>query len=329
MSSRLEIVVAGRRQVALLTTPELSSGTSPWTGFLVEAHRLSTFEMPDHWIPFYMIGLQIVEGTGRRFFFEGGKYHECPFENGDCFVVAPHELRRFRCEAKARVVFVSIDPVVLQDMVACSPSRSPFELTRNWNGQDPALRNLVLRLQEEVTSGCPSGPLLGESICTRLAEELVERYSIGRPRLDSYKGGLSGAQLRRAVEYIEEYLNLNLSASDIAGIAGLSQYHFGKAFRHSTGMTVHNYVLARRMRRSQELLVKSDLPLAAIAQASGFSNQAHFTAVFSTRIGIAPGSYRSLRRVSVTVNANAAAGLQNIRSILKDSQRSSGLYSRQ
>jgi AraC family transcriptional regulator len=115
-------------------------------------------------------------------------------------------------------------------------------------------------------------------------------------KLNQYTGGLSGAQLRRTMKYIDEFLDLDLTGENIAAVAGLSKYHFGKAFRHSTGMTVHSYVLARRMRRSQVLLAKSDLPLAAIAQAAGFSSQSHFTSVFSTRVGIPPGSYRNSQR---------------------------------
>jgi AraC family transcriptional regulator len=112
------------------------------------------------------------------------------------------------------------------------------------------------------------------------------------------------------LEYIDAYLSLNLNGNAIAGIAGLSKYHFGKAFRQRTGMTLHGYVLARRIGRAQELLVKSGLPLAAVAEAAGFSNQSHFTSVFSTRMGIPPGSYRQMmrRRVSVSLAGMSAAG---------------------
>jgi hypothetical protein len=50
------------------------------------------------------------------------------------------------------------------------------------------------------------------------SEQLIQRYSIGRPRLDVYKGGLSGIQLRRALEYIEECLGLDLTGKTIAAI---------------------------------------------------------------------------------------------------------------
>ncbi len=307
MPDRLEIVVGGRRQTALPTTPEFTSRTAPSDGFFIEGTRLSSFELPDHWIPFYGVGLHLIQGTGKRFFFQDGKHHTEQFKNGDSLVLAPQELRRFRAETEGKLILVSIEPVALQEMLAGSPARNPFELTRTWEGQDLMLRDLVLKLQAEVTAGYSAGPLLAESLCTRLAEQLIQRYSMGRPRMDQYKGGLSGAQLRRVLEYIDECLSLTLTGSRIAGVTGLSKYHFGKAFRQSTGVSLHSYVLSRRMRRAQRLLVKSDLPLAAVAEAAGFSSQSHFTSVFSTRMGISPGSYRQMRRpISVSLGGHDA-----------------------
>lgn len=302
------MVVSGQRQIAMPTVPEFSMRVSPWSGFLVEGHRHSSFELPDHWIPFYMVGLQFNVGKASRFFVENGKLHEDPIENGACFVVGPQEFRRFRIEGAGNVNLVSIEPTVRQEMLAWSSHRTPLELLRKWSGHDPVLRDLVLRLRAEVTAGWPSGPLLGESICTKLTEELIQRYSIGRARPDQYKGGLSGAQLRRTLEYIDGCLNLNLNGNSIAAVAGLSKYHFGKAFKQSTGMTLHHYVLNRRIRRSRELLVRSDLPLAAVAEAAGFSNQSHLTTVFSTRIGMSPRAYRKVRRpVSVSFHTSTQA----------------------
>jgi AraC family transcriptional regulator len=296
MPNRLEMVVGGRRRTALPYAPDFTSRTSPSDGFFMEGTRLSSFELPDHWIPFYGVGLQFVQETAKRFFYQGGKHHALPCENGDSLVIAPQELRQYRFEGEGNFVLVSIEPVVLQEMMAGAHSRHPFELTTTWNGPDPVLSDLVLKLRTEVTSGHPAGPLYSESLYTRLAEELIQRYSIGHPRLDCYKGGLSGIVLRRVLEYIDKSLDLDLTGNGIARVAGLSKYHFGKAFRQATGLSLHGYVLARRMRLAQGLLAKSDLPLAGVAAAAGFSNQSHFTSVFSTRMGMSPRAYRQMKR---------------------------------
>ena len=69
MPNRLEMVVGGRRRTALPDAPDFTSRISPSDGFFMERNRLLPFELPDHWIPFYGVGLQFVEGTGKRFLY--------------------------------------------------------------------------------------------------------------------------------------------------------------------------------------------------------------------------------------------------------------------
>jgi hypothetical protein len=81
-------------------------------------------------------------------------------------VMAPQELRQFRLETgcESKFILVSIEPVILQHMVAGCRAGNPFELTRTRERPDPALTDLLLRLQAEVTAGCPAGRLLAESM---------------------------------------------------------------------------------------------------------------------------------------------------------------------
>ncbi len=80
MPNRLEMVVRGRRQTGLPNAPEFTS-VLPSDGFFMEVNRLSSSEMPDHWIPFYGVGLHLGAG-GRRYFFQDGKHHEQHVRSG-------------------------------------------------------------------------------------------------------------------------------------------------------------------------------------------------------------------------------------------------------
>jgi AraC family transcriptional regulator len=295
-SDRLEIVVKGQRQTALNTTPLLTGPAFVDTGLRMEEHEMRSFEMPDHWIPNYLVVFVRVPRPGKRFYVEGGREREFVVENGSSDVVGPQEMRNFRFEGEARSLILSIEPQVLQSMTTGSSSANAFELIRHWHGTDHILRDLLMRLRGEAQSGFPTGPLLAEHLSTELSAQLIQRYSIGKLRLDEYKGGLPGAKVKQVVDYVEAYLGLRLTMDEIARAAGLSKYHLGKAFSRSTGMTLHHFVLARRMGQSRELLVHSDLPLADIAAAVGFSSQSHFTTVFLERTGITPGRYRSKHR---------------------------------
>jgi AraC-like DNA-binding protein len=106
------------------------------------------------------------------------------------------------------------------------------------------------------------------------------------------RGGLPPRALRRVREFIETHLEENISIQTLATIAGLSKYHFARAFKQSEGTTPHGYLVQCRVRRAQDLLAATDLPLSEIALASGFADQSHCARRFREHVGVTPSSYR-------------------------------------
>jgi AraC-like DNA-binding protein len=110
-----------------------------------------------------------------------------------------------------------------------------------------------------------------------------------RPRI---RGGLPPRTVRRVREYIEAHLEENLSIQTLAETAGLSPAHFARAFKQSEGVTPHDYLVLCRVRRAQELLADTDMPLSHIALAAGFADQSHLARRFKEHVGVTPSSYR-------------------------------------
>ena len=110
-----------------------------------------------------------------------------------------------------------------------------------------------------------------------------------RPRI---RGGLPPRALRRVREFIEAHLEENISIQALASVAGLSMYHFARAFKQSEGMAPHEYLIQCRVQRAKDLLAETDLPLSEIALASGFSDQSHCARRFREHVGVTPSSYR-------------------------------------
>jgi transcriptional regulator GlxA family with amidase domain len=79
-------------------------------------------------------------------------------------------------------------------------------------------------------------------------------------------------------------------------MTGLSQSHFSRAFKESTGVPPYRWHLNARIKRAQELLLAGRLPIAQVAAATGFADQAHFTRVFVKVTGATPAAWQRDRR---------------------------------
>jgi AraC family transcriptional regulator len=106
------------------------------------------------------------------------------------------------------------------------------------------------------------------------------------------QGGLPPATLRRVREYVDSHLDETIDVGSLAAAAGLSTYHFARAFKRSEGTTPHDFVLKRRIAKARELLSRPNLPLSEIAVAAGFADQSHFTRRFHEVTGMSPGQFR-------------------------------------
>lgn len=105
-------------------------------------------------------------------------------------------------------------------------------------------------------------------------------------------GGLTRAQLARAVEAMEANLAGPLSLPEIAAAAGLSPAHFARRFKASLGVAPHRHLLRLRLERAKRLLRDTDRSVAQIAFECGFSHQEHMTRFFGRLAGTTPAAYR-------------------------------------
>jgi AraC family transcriptional regulator len=105
-------------------------------------------------------------------------------------------------------------------------------------------------------------------------------------------GGLAPWQARRIRSYIEDKLDSNIRATDLAGVVQLSTSYFFRAFRNTFGNPPIAYIRQRRIRRAQELMLASRVSLSQVALECGMYDQAHLSRAFRRLVGISPGVWR-------------------------------------
>jgi len=127
-----------------------------------------------------------------------------------------------------------------------------------------------------------------DSLAWELANAFIEASYIPREQVF----GIPPRRLARVIEHIRNNLDTTLAVGVLCRIAEMSQSHFSKLFKLSTGLTPHQFVLQERINRSKELLRQGDAKLVDIALGVGFENQAHFTTVFGNLVGMTPRQFQ-------------------------------------
>ena len=102
-------------------------------------------------------------------------------------------------------------------------------------------------------------------------------------------------------EYIDRHYAKPLTIDRLAARAGLSPFHFIRAFRAAFGATPHQYVRARRIDRAKDLLVTTSFPVTEICDQIGFSSLGSFSSLFRRLTGETPAEYRAGRRKNVYI----------------------------
>ena len=95
-----------------------------------------------------------------------------------------------------------------------------------------------------------------------------------------------------AAQCIERRATEPLTLDEVAATVGLSTFHLMRVFRHSIGVTPHQYLMRVRLLRALDLLRSTQQPVTSIAYEAGWSDLSNFTRTFQRDVGCTPGQYR-------------------------------------
>lgn len=169
------------------------------------------------------------------------------------------------------------------------PNRISVPLARFSNDR---IWTLVKLLSEAMDNPDPSMQLYGDGLVAAIASQVFTAPQ-GAP---DRTGKLAPWQLCRVIDYMESHFPDRIELETLAAQLNLSQSHFSRAFKASTGLAPYQWQLDARIRRAQQLLSASSASLEETAQATGFADAVHFGRTFRKLIGMTPGAWRSERK---------------------------------
>ncbi|MDE7207415.1 MAG: AraC family transcriptional regulator [Lachnospiraceae bacterium] len=94
------------------------------------------------------------------------------------------------------------------------------------------------------------------------------------------------------IDYIEKNLFEKLNLETVSNAMHYSKYHLHHMFSETVGITIHDYILRRKLTEAAKLLVFSDKTIIDIALISGYESQQAFTLVFKELYKKTPNQFR-------------------------------------
>jgi AraC family transcriptional regulator len=280
---------------ALTERPVLSSEQSGWSGIFFHHYNHPAHQSPEHQWMQHIIGITGRSGHPVESEHQiGGQIRNCYCKTGEMLFIPAGVKYASLWQDAGEFSLLGFSPKFFEQVAYESVRNKQVELIPHIGVNDPLVQQIGLALKADVEAKYPAGRLFGESLATGLVLHLLKQYSVWQPQSSSdRKGRLSKHQVQKVFDYIQAHLDQDVALSEIAGVLNLSQYHFCRLFKQSTGVAPHQYLTQCRIDRAKQLLLTTQLTITEIAFAVGLNNHSSFTRLFRQYAGMTPKEFRA------------------------------------
>ena len=234
----------------------------------------------------------------------GCEWNSCDTE-GRLSVVAPNTVlfcpaneylffRKRKSQAQCRILLIAIRPTIMSRFDG-NKDLTDVQFSQQIGIDDKTICQTLVSIQQELESPGVNSRFYIDALLMLLLNRLVRcasNLSVLPARSKYAKGGLASWRLRKALDLLESDSKNLPSLSEIAQTLNLHPTSFCRAFKQSTGLPPHRYLLVHRINRAKDMLKDRNVTLTQIALDCGFAGSSHFSAVFSRIVGVPPRNYR-------------------------------------
>lgn len=163
----------------------------------------------------------------------------------------------------------------------------PFNTTIHVKGLQIIEHRLIEIVQEFTNRGTYSAMKVSSILQTFLVD--VARML----KSNAFERENGGIIVDDVLKYIDEHATENLTNETIGKIFAMHPNHVNTIVKKTTGYTLHNYVLTRRLASAIDMLDNTAIPVYEISDKCGFSESKNFIRYFKNAVGITPQQYRN------------------------------------
>lgn len=128
--------------------------------------------------------------------------------------------------------------------------------------------------------------------------QLIEEYSKQVSEVQMKYSYTGSGYVKNAIAYIAENYTQKIKINELADYIGVNRSYLASSFKKATGYSPQEYLLNLRMEKAKSLLKQTDMPINAISNAVGYTDQLAFSRMFKQHSGLSPKAYREEGKMS-------------------------------
>lgn len=229
-----------------------------------------------------------------------------PIESGDIFVFSSNEWHCITEIGKSGLCITNLQfaPTFIRsgytsfpDMSSVLNSNFCFYHSPTFQNRIPArvafhLETQFASIRNELETLQPEYALSVKSLLSLLLINLIRHYSYAeKERTINAEQFLT---IQQALSYIDKHFTEKVTLQELSTLAGLTPNYFCSLFKQVIGLTLSDYISAKRIDKAIQLLAtESNLTnIIDIAASCGYNNTANFNKIFKKTTGMTPSEYR-------------------------------------
>jgi AraC family transcriptional regulator len=214
------------------------------------------------------------------------------FRPGVVIIIPEGSSSRWDIPKPVDVVQLYLPHATLKRVADEADMAAPIDLMERTAHPDPFTSRLLLSAADVMEGNGALDTLFRHQLTDLLATRLLVAHAGSPTTFQPTMGGLSPKVLFRAIERLRSDSDADVSLDALASDAGLSRFHFCRAFKESTGLSPHAWLRQYRLEQAMDMLRDSDASVVSIAAALGYASQTAFAAAFRRLTGEPPSDWR-------------------------------------
>lgn len=175
-----------------------------------------------------------------------------------------------------------------------SRKKNPLNKIPNTSKTSQRIGDLIFRMENEILNKEAEYETILKIHLINILVEIIRSYEGHLSQFEISYSSESLKYMEAALNYIDEYLDTDLTLETLADVAHMSKTYFCGQFRKLNGISPWEYITIKRIERAITLIESSNLSRLEIALKCGYNNTSNFYYAFKRVTGKTPGDYKKI-----------------------------------